>query len=311
LTFLSNHGTLSIIHNNKISGAFINQIYIKQSQEKENKNQMEKENIIKKFNYNNTNEVRTIMIDNNPWFVAKDICNILEISNGRDAIIKLDEDEKQLLQGKDSLVGLTDDPNTTKLTVINESGLYNLVLSSRKPEAKEFKRWITHEILPQIHKTGGYIPINQNQEDNDEDIMAKAILIAQKTIANQKLELTKKQKQIEEKQQRIIEMEPKEEFYDDVVDATGLKSVSEVAKELKTGQKRLFEYLRYKKVLMSDNIPYQQYIDQKYFEVKQSKFNNGRIDIVTNTTKVTPKGVTWLHKFINEDINADLFLSRV
>lgn len=104
------------------------------------------------LNYKN-HQVRMLIIDGEPWWVAKDVCEILEITNSRDAISRLDDDEKQTIQGKESLVGLTDDPFTTQLTVVNEPGLYNLIMSSRKPEAKEFKRWITHEVIPQIRKS--------------------------------------------------------------------------------------------------------------------------------------------------------------
>lgn len=101
------------------------------------------------YYYNNKN-VRTIFKDGEVWFVAKDVCEILEIKNNRDAISKLDDDEKGVVL-TDTLGG------PQKMTVINEPGLYNLVLKSRKPEAKEFKRWITHEVLPSIREKGYYI----------------------------------------------------------------------------------------------------------------------------------------------------------
>lgn len=110
-------------------------------------------------------QVRTILINDEPWFVAKDVCDILEISNSRDALAKLDNDEKQTLKGKESLVGLTDDPNITQLTLVNEAGLYNLIFKSRKLEAKQFKRWVTHEVLPQIRQTGKYISPNAEPDD--------------------------------------------------------------------------------------------------------------------------------------------------
>ena len=93
--------------------------------------------------------VRTVFIENEPWFVATDVCRALEIRNNRDAIARLDEDEKG--------VASTDTPGgMQEMTVVNEPGLYSLVLGSRKPEAKAFKRWITHEVIPSIRKTGSY-----------------------------------------------------------------------------------------------------------------------------------------------------------
>lgn len=108
------------------------------------------------FNFEST-EIRTQLIDDDPWFVAKDVCDILDISNSRDAVSRLDDDEK-------ATVGLTDGSQIRNYSIVNEFGLYNLVLSSRKPEAKIFKRWVTHEVIPSIRKTGGY-QISKNPWD--------------------------------------------------------------------------------------------------------------------------------------------------
>ena len=101
------------------------------------------------FKNSDFGEIRTVTIDNEPWFVATDVCRALEIKNATDAVKRLDEDEVTRF----NLGGLSGESNC-----VNEYGLYNLVLGSRKPEAKQFKRWITHEVIPQIRKTGAYIP---------------------------------------------------------------------------------------------------------------------------------------------------------
>lgn len=119
-----------------------------------------------------------------PWFVAKDVCAILEISNPSDALKRLDDDERSRFN-----LGRQGETN-----IVNEAGLYVLVLGSRKPEAHEFKRWVTHEVLPQIRKTGGYIPMSES--DSDEDIMARAVLVAQKTIERKNQQLQAKDTQI-------------------------------------------------------------------------------------------------------------------
>lgn len=111
------------------------------------------------FNYEGL-DVRTLLIDGEPWFVAKDVCDVLEISNSRDALTRLDDDEKQTVALTDTL---SRNPNTQ---VINEPGLYSLVLSSRKPEAKQFKRWVTHEVLPSIRQRGMYA-IDELLDDPD------------------------------------------------------------------------------------------------------------------------------------------------
>jgi len=105
-------------------------------------------NELQLFNFKGK-EVRTIIKNQEVWFVAKDVCDVLEISNNRDAIAKLDDDEKGV-GNTDTLGG------NQNVAIINESGLYSLVLTSRKPEAKTFKKWITSEVIPSIRKTGGY-----------------------------------------------------------------------------------------------------------------------------------------------------------
>ena len=108
-------------------------------------------------------KVRVISIDGEPWFVAKDLCDVLEISNSRDALTRLDKDEKQELPYS-MVVALTDDLNTTRLSAISESGMYTLVLTSRKAEAKPFRKWVTSEVLPSIRKTGSYTQPNLIEE---------------------------------------------------------------------------------------------------------------------------------------------------
>lgn len=106
------------------------------------------------FNYNEAS-VRAISVDGEPWFVAKDICKILGLENVSQALGRLDADEiKQLPY--ETVITLTDDPETTRLSAISESGMYTLVLRSRKPEAKPFRKWVTSEVLPSIRKTGSY-----------------------------------------------------------------------------------------------------------------------------------------------------------
>ena len=120
------------------------------------------------FDYNN-NSVRIVEKNGEPWFVAKDLCAILEIKNVGDALNRLDSDEKQELTGQ-QVIGLTDNPNITRLSVVSESGMYALVLSSRKPEAKPFRKWVTAEVLPSIRKTGQYAPTPITEPDNKPSI---------------------------------------------------------------------------------------------------------------------------------------------
>jgi len=107
------------------------------------------------FNYKNI-EIRTVIIDWDIWFVAKDVCDVLEIRNSRDAISNLSDAMKLTLQWKESLVAITDDPNVTQLSLISEPGMYKLVFKSRKPEAEKFSDRVVSEVLPTIRKTGSY-----------------------------------------------------------------------------------------------------------------------------------------------------------
>lgn len=108
-----------------------------------------------------------------PWFVGKDVCVCLEIGNSRDAVASLDDDEKG--------VGIIDTPGgKQEMSIVSEPGLYSLILRSRKPEAKAFKRWVTHEVIPSIRKVGGYLIAKP--DDTPEAILARAVLVAQDTI---------------------------------------------------------------------------------------------------------------------------------
>jgi prophage antirepressor-like protein len=177
--------------------------------------------------------IRTLNIDGEPWFVASDVCKALGIANNRDAVARLDEDEKG--------VALTDTlGGVQNLTTVNEPGLYALVLSSRKPEAKAFKRWITHEVIPSIRKHGGYVAGQEHM--SDEELMAKALLMAQKTIAD-------RDARISALQVEVAVAQPKAAYFDELVDRNLLTGIRETAKELGIKQKVFVDFLLNKKYL--------------------------------------------------------------
>ena len=220
-----------------------------------------------------------------PWFIAKDVCDILEISNNRDAISQLDSDEKNTVVISDGIPG---NPNKT---IISEPGLYKLIMRSRKPEAKEFQRWVTHEVLPQIRKTGGYIPTSES--DSDEDIMARAVLVAQKTIE-------RKNQQLQAKDAQIKVLEPKARFADAVAASDGTCLVGELAKMLRQngmdiGQNRLFRLLQADGYLgksgSNRNVPTQRAMDLGLFRIKETTVTHADgHTTVSRTPKVTGKG---------------------
>lgn len=175
--------------------------------------------------------------------------------------------------------------------IVNEAGLYVLVLGSRKPEAHEFKRWVTHEVLPQIRKTGGYIPTSES--DSDEDIMARAVLVAQKTIE-------RKNQQLQAKDTQIKMLEPKARFADAVAASDGTCLVGELAKMLRQngmdiGQNRLFRLLQADGYLgksgSNRNVPTQRAMDLGLFRIKETTVTHADgHTTVSRTPKVTGKG---------------------
>lgn len=227
-------------------------------------------------------EIRTLEINNEPWFVAKDICEILEIKNSRQALTRLDEDEK-------ADVILNDGSQNRNMSAVNEYGLYNLILASRKKEAKEFKRWITHEVIPSIREHGGYIA--GQEEMTDEELMAKAIL-----MANSKMqELNHKNQQLEMQNSQLIVvneiMKPKAEYFDDLVDRNLLTSFRETAKALGIKEKIFIRFLFEHKYIYRDKKgKIQPFADKnkELFEVKESK--NQKTGWVGTQTLITPKG---------------------
>lgn len=178
--------------------------------------------------------IRTLNIDREPWFVASDVCKALDIGNVSMAISRLDDDEKNTVSLTEGIPG---NPNKT---IVNEPGLYALVLSSRKPEAKAFKRWITHEVIPSIRKHGGYIAGQEAM--SPEELMAKALMVAQKTIAD-------RDARISALQVEVAVAQPKAAYFDELVDRNLLTGIRETAKELGIKQKVFVDFLLNKKYL--------------------------------------------------------------
>ena len=240
---------------------------------------------IKTFSNNEFGNIRTSIIDNEIWFVGKDIATSLGFTNTRKAIIDhVDKDDK--IDGvtvRDS-IGREQNP-----VMINESGVYALVFGSKLESAKRFKHWVTSEVLPTLRKTGSY-GMPQGKE-----LLALAVIEAQKTI--------------EEKDKEIERMRPKEVFADAVASSKDSILIGELAKLIcqngySVGQNRLFTWMRDNGYLMvqgaSRNIPKQRYVEQGLFEIKESSIANpdGSVRLI-KTTKVTAKGQQYfIQKFL-------------
>lgn len=244
-------------------------------------------NEVQLFNFEN-HEVRSLLLNNEPWFVGKDVAEILSYSNTRKALTDhVDtEDKMDGVTIRDSI------GRNQKPVLINESGLYSLVLSSKLPSAKKFKRWVTSEVLPALRKTGQY----QVKELSGSELMAKALIEAQNVLAA--------------KDKVIEEMKPKVVFADAVATSHTSILVGELAKILKQngiemGQKRLFAWLREKGYLIKRqgtdyNMPTQKAMDLGLFEIKEGSYVNGSgVNITTKTPKVTGKGQQYfINKFL-------------
>lgn len=229
-------------------------------------------NEITVFNNENFGDVRTVRIDDEPWFVGKDVAEILGYSNTRDAIARhIDEEDR-------ADVVIPDGSQTRNMTIINESGVYSLILSSKLESARKFKRWITSEVIPQIRKTGSYH--------------------APKTYAEALRRLADEAEKMEALQKQNQLMQPKAEFFDAVTDSKTAIPLGDVAKilDMGIGRNKLFEFLRQKNILTYDNRPYQKYIDAGYFRVIEQKYEvNGEVRINIKTL-VFQKGIDWIRK---------------
>ncbi len=232
-------------------------------------------------------QVRTVIINGQPWMVAKDLCDILEISNPTQAIARLEDDERSMFN-----IG-----RQGEVHIVNEYGMYTLILGSRKPEAKAFKRWITHEVLPQIRITGSYQQNPQLPQNYKEALIA---LVGQ----------VEKTEQLEA---QIEADKPLKLFAESLQISNDSILVGELAKLLKQngidiGQNRLFITLRKEGYLMSHgeqyNMPTQRSMDLKLMEVKTGSRNGSDGTIrITRTPKITGKGqVYFINKFKGQKI---------
>lgn len=240
-------------------------------------------------------QVRTIQQNGEPWFIGKDVAEILGYKKPENAIaVHVDDEDKTttLIQG-------TGSNYKSNAVIINESGLYSLILSSKMPKAKEFKRWVTSEVIPAIRKTGGYIAGSENM--TDAEIMAKAVLVAQSTIRQ-------RDQRIKELESDVAAAKPKVLFADAVSASDSTILIGDLAKILKQnghpiGQKRLFNWMREQGYLIKRagadyNSPTQRAMEMGLFKIKETAISHsdGHVS-VSKTTKVTGKGQQY---FINK-----------
>jgi len=249
------------------------------------------------FKHEQFGEIRTVMIDNEPWFVGRDIAAALGYSKPENAIgnhVCQEDKTTTLIQG-------TGSNYKTTVTIINESGIYALIFGSKLPKAQEFKHWVTSEVLPTIRKHGVYM----TPEALEQAMCTPDFLL--KVVKQLKAEHDERVRLAAEN----AELKPKADFADTITKSTDNILIRQMAKLLcdngyEIGEKRLYQWLRNRGVLMKNNEPYQQYVNKGYFVVQERSIwvdGEGKYRLV-HTTKVTPTGQMWIVKNIAADIAA-------
>ena len=233
-------------------------------------------------------QIRTMQVDGEPWFVAADVCAVLGLANPSQAVSYLDDDERCLITNEAWR-------NNGGMQAVNEAGLYSLVLRSRRAEAKAFRRWITHEVIPAIRRTGVY--------QNPEAVPAPGQLLqfSRRDLLNLAMEA---ENECEELRGVVTELLPKAEFFDRVADASASFSLGETAKMLEIpgfGRNNLIRFLRSEGVLMSDNVAKQRYIERGYFHIVQRDYcaPDGTLRVKA-VTRVYEKGVDYIRRLMDD-----------
>ncbi|MGJ8903358.1 phage antirepressor [Staphylococcus aureus] len=247
--------------------------------------------VLQTFNFEEL-PVRTLTVDNEPYFVGKDVAEILGYSNTRDALSKhVDEDDKEILTSRNTT--LENLPNRG-LTAVNESGLYSLIFSSKLESAKRFKRWVTSEVLPAIRKHGIYATDNviENTLNNPDYIIT--VLTEYKKEKEQNLLL----------QQEIGELKPKADYVDEILKSTGTLATTQIAADYGISAQKLNKLLHEARLQRKVNkqwVLYSEHMGKSYTDSDTIKIvrSDGREDTVLQT-RWTQKGRLKIHEIMTE-----------
>lgn len=224
---------------------------------------------------NNGWEIRTLEKGGEPWLIARDVCDSLHLSNVTETLKNVDEEDKEKL----STNIINTEVGGRGTWIINESGLYSIILRSRKEEGKPFRRWVTSEVLPAIRKTGSY-------QHNIPQTLGDALQLA----ANQA-------KQLEEQAHLV-------EFAEAVSVSSDNITLNEMAKlSGKMGRNNMMATMREEAILMASNLPYQTFISRGYFLIYESVVKRSNRNQIVLSTQVTPKGQSWMIKKVNGWVN--------
>lgn len=251
-------------------------------------------NELRMFNSPEFGEVRVIMgADNEPKFCLVDVCQTLGLNPSKIAQ-RLTDDVLSKYPIADAL-GRKQENN-----FVNEDGLYDVILDSRKKKAKMFRKWVTSEVLPAIRKTGGYMVTKQ--DDTPEMIMARAVMVAQDTIKRHEQRMRELENDNKRKSAEITVMRPKAEFYDTIMGTGKTIEMKDVAKilDMGIGRNNLFKFLREHKVVDERNVPYQLYVDKRWFKSIPVYFDDPRTGIPSMYLKtvVYPAGIDGIRQLL-------------
>lgn len=248
-------------------------------------------NEIKIFQNEKFGAVRTVMQNGEPWFVATDVCGALDIGNPSQAISRLDADEKMntLISNERNRRG---NPN---ITIVSESGLYSLVLGSRKPEAKEFKRWITHDVIPMIRKTGGYVANEDLFLDTYFPGLSENVSFVFKTTLQE----------LRKANQKVAELQPKADYLEKILQSNEALTITRIAKDYGKSAMKMNEMLHERKIQFKSGdqwVLYQKYSNKGYTQSYTATYEDNSGVLQTKTyTKWTQAGRKFIYELLKKD----------
>jgi prophage antirepressor-like protein len=246
---------------------------------------------LKIFENSEFGKIRTVNKNEEIWFIGKDVAEILGYSDTSYAIATHCKGVEEM--------SIPSNGGKQNMKIIAERDLYRLILKSKKPEAERFEDWVVGEVLPSIRKTGGYIIEKEN--DTPEEIMARALLVAQDT-------LKRREERIKSLELKIEEDVPKVEFADKLLKSKDNILIRDYSKilydeNIKIGEKKLYQWFRENKILMKNNLPYQQFM--KYFFVKEKPIDTPFGVKLTTTTMINPEGQLYFYNKLNKEFKGE------
>lgn len=255
-------------------------------------------NGIQIFNNPQFGEIRVVEHNQQPMFCLADVCKVLGLTSPHKVAERIDEEDRNQIPTLTS-------GGKQQITFVTESGLYDVIIRSDAPSAKPFRKWVTSEVLPTIRKTGGYIAAKE--DDTPEMIMARAVLVANQTIENQK-------QQLEQAKKQVATLAPKAALMDKVMDSDQKIDIGQAAKilQLPFGRNTLFNKLREKGVFFKNrNEPKQEYVERGYFELKEKWIDRDNHDgFMVVKVLVTQRGLDFIARLF-EVIPAQKSLMRL